>query len=177
MATRSHDGRGEGQGGRDERRDGRGKGQNGRGEGQDGQGEGQDGRDEGEGQDGRGEGEEERRDDGRRDGRPARQAVFEDLFAFLARARSGAHPDRMATRLLRRTGDGTWLVALVEGGRQAVFHDGHSGALRAVPFDEHGPAEEAAVRLLSEAGPATWVARNGAAVAWVHPRYRSADRG
>lgn len=116
-----------------------------------------------------------RSDDGRGDeaeGRIDRQAVFEELFDTLAVARPGLHPHRMATHLLRRESGSNRLVALVDAGRRAVFDDADHGALLAVPFDEHGLADEATVEVLATAGPATWVARNGADATWVHPRYR-----
>lgn len=109
---------------------------------------------------------------GRRDG-SGRQAVFESLFDHLARVRSGSHPHGMATRLLRRETEARRLVALVDDGRQAVFFDAAAGGLVAVPFDEHGLADEATVGLLAAAGPATWVAANCGTTGWVHPRYRT----
>lgn len=117
-----------------------------------------------------------RSDDGRGDGetgRTDRQAVFEELFEYLAVARAGSHSHRMATRLLRRASGSNRLVALVDGGRRAVFYDAAGRTVSMVPFDEHGPADEETVGLRAEAGPATWLAANEAAVAWVHPRYRS----
>lgn len=112
-------------------------------------------------------------------GQVAGDALYAELRGTLASLRGDAGADAMARVLVRRDFRHE-LVALVDGGRVAAYHDPLARRLHLLPFDESGVHDDdrdgpgtapTTSNWVVVDDPASWV-RDADDLAWVHPRYR-----
>lgn len=107
-------------------------------------------------------------------GRAAGDALFGELRAALVALRPGADAGALARGLVHRDCRHE-LLALLDGGRRAAYHDPLARRLYRLPFDARGVADPAADDdPAAVADPADWLRERGDALDWVHPRHRDA---
>lgn len=103
------------------------------------------------------------------------QELVDDLAIGIARERGGQDAGRMARALLARESSVQMLVGLTEGAKEAAYYGPLMWGVQRLAFDADGVSERAGAQVTKcrhRDDIERWVREQGAALAWVHPRFR-----